>query len=100
MYVADIEGGICTSHIGQIAITCVWQSITTTYYVQLRLRLLFTTGVGAQDNTARLAPASPSRLPELDAAQMLRKMHLVVAQALSNAYLVRRFPHSFSGIAL
>ena len=48
-----------------------------------------TRGAGLQEGTGRVPPVSPSRLPELDAAQMLSKMHLVVAQVLSNAYLVR-----------
>jgi hypothetical protein len=48
------------------------------------------TGVGL-DETVRVAPTSPARLPEMDAAQMLAKMHLIVAQVLTSAYLVRFF---------
>lgn len=46
------------------------------------------TAIVEDGGTARVAPLSPSRLPEVDAPQMLAKMHLVVAQVLSNAYLV------------
>lgn len=44
---------------------------------------------GAAEETARRTGAAQPPTPDVDASQLLSKMHLVVAQVLANAYLVR-----------